>query len=85
MQKKHHLLGSRESMFTFLQKLFLRRPKRKFNKQMIGESIFDSVKANIHSGKFQPVRFGLIRFLLFSEYNYRSREHSENKRKRLIS
>ena len=25
------------------------------------------IKANIHSGKFQPVRYGMVRFLLFSE------------------
>ena len=43
-------------------------------------------KANIHSGKLQPVRYGMVRFLLFSEYISCSREEifSENKRKRTI-
>ena len=38
---------------------------------------------NIHSGKFQPVRYGMVRFLLFSEYisSYEQEIYSENKRK----
>ena len=44
------------------------------------------VKANINSGKFQPVRYGMVRFLLFPEYISCSCEEifSENKRKRTI-
>ena len=43
-------------------------------------------KVNFHSGKFQPVQYGMIRFLLFSEYISCSCEEifSENKRKRII-
>ena len=47
---------------------------------------FNPLKANIHSGKFQPVQCGMVRFLLFSE-NISSRVQEiyfENKRKRTI-
>ena len=39
-------------------------------------------KANIHPGKFQPVRYGMIHFLLFSEYIFCSRKEKILKTKR---
>ena len=81
-QKQNFLLLRRYYCAAILCKDLKEKRKKSHIAKLLSFKCY-YVKANIHSGKFQPVRYGIVHFLLFSENVSCSREeiYSENKRK----